>query len=173
VPLGTAVTLVLPSGTLVALSAPPVGGPRAADPPAQAAPDRLVLNDAAAPSAEGGVRFAVLSDGDLSPADVSFGAGRMGSLPSPAAQLLRLLERLAVDLLFRGGGVSQWLHDLTIPSLPPPAAADPGTEEEPPADEPAPADDGAWVGGLLAAASLAVALGDARRRNDSREDRVR
>jgi hypothetical protein len=154
---GFAITLALPSGTLITLSAPPVGGERGATPPAPGGPDRLVLTETAPPSAEGTVRFALLTDGDAPTIAASTGAGAGAVLPNRAAELLRLLEQVAIDLLFRGG-VGQWLRDLTIPSTPPPVPVpdDAGAEEPAPADEGAAAD-WVWAGGLLAAAGLAVA----------------
>ncbi len=177
-------TLALPSGSLSSLSAPPVGGGATpANLTAPAAPDRLVLNDAPVSGGEGSLRFALLTEGDALPADFSTGAGRPGGLSGRAAELLRLIERLAIDLLFRSGSVDDWLHGFAIPQLPPdlaPPADAPGADQGPPADRRAPtagavtrpAADWAWAGGLLAVGGLAVVPSGARRRRDSRRTRA-
>jgi hypothetical protein len=184
IPTDAIVTAVsLPSGTLAALSAPPVGGgDRPAGPPAPAAPDRLVLNDLPSPSSDGSVRFALLADGDGPATGPSTGVGLPSGVGSRAAELLRLLERLTIDLLFRGGSVDAWLHRLTVPFAPPesarpgPALDTPGTDQGPPGERRTPAEDEAsrpaadwaWAGGLLAAGALAGVPSGAHRRHDSR-----
>jgi len=173
-----AAALTLPSGTLADLGAPPVGGARAADPPAPTGPDRLVLNGANSASAEGTLQWAALTREDSAAADGPAGADRMAGVAGRVLQVLGVVERAAVDLLFRGGNVADWLRglwgpfilpDLSVPAAPGGAApADPDIENDPEADNPVLIPDGAtsrppadwvWAGGLLVAGALALTPG--------------
>jgi hypothetical protein len=158
-----ALALTLPSSAISGLSAPPVGGVSTVNPSQAAGPDHLVL--AGLTALEGSVQTAVLTGNTAAAAD----ADRASALAGRVMQILGVVERLAVDLLFHSGDVADWLRSLALPyvvpdgpasgAVPPNGSADPGADENPEVEEPAPSAGGAdwaWAAGLLGAGAAVI-----------------
>jgi hypothetical protein len=169
---GLSIPPTVPSGTLAALSAPPVGGVPTTAPQPTTVADRLVLpSESSYPLALSGTSSpAVLTVWDSG----AEAGGGTAHLLNRLGKILQALERAAVDRLFRSS-ISDWMSGLwgplVLPELPAPPenrgagdmAPDPEGALPDPTSTPVPNDesesaDGAWAGALGAAAGLALTL---------------
>ncbi len=183
---GEAVALSLPSGSVLGLSAPPVGGVRGTDAP-QGPAVIAQLELPASPSAQAGVQLAALNSSAA--ADGIMGGDGSAAVIDHIYRVLDQMGKAAVLRVLHNGALagllSSWLRGLYVPPVPPAAAPPTGTEADPDPGaeeggeeetseaapvtataEPQPleAADWLWASGLLAAGGLLVSPAAPERR---------